>query len=152
MKLRTLVLTVFSAATPIWGKVSDIFGRKPILLTANVVFLIGSLLCAVSINIKMLIAGRAVQGIGGGGLLALVNISISDLFSMRYECLPTSTQCAYTNALNRSRGLYFGIIGMVWAVAGAVGPVVGGIMTQFVTWRWCFYINRTSMSKAMFAN
>ncbi|EER24282.1 Major Facilitator Superfamily protein [Coccidioides posadasii C735 delta SOWgp] len=110
-------------ATPIWGKVSDIFGRKPVLLAANVVFLIGSLLCAISINIRMLIGGRCVQGVGGGGLLALVNISIGDLFSMR------------------SRGVYFGIIGMVWAVAGAVGPVVGGIMTQFVTWRWCFYIN-----------
>ncbi|EFW18666.1 hypothetical protein D8B26_005494 [Coccidioides posadasii str. Silveira] len=116
-------LLAAASATPIWGKVSDIFGRKPVLLAANVVFLIGSLLCAISINIRMLIGGRCVQGVGGGGLLALVNISIGDLFSMR------------------SRGVYFGIIGMVWAVAGAVGPVVGGIMTQFVTWRWCFYIN-----------
>ncbi|EEP75763.1 conserved hypothetical protein [Uncinocarpus reesii 1704] len=116
-------LLAAAASTPIWGKVSDIFGRKPILLTANVVFLIGSLLCAVSINIRMLIGGRAVQGVGGGGLLALVNISISDLFSIR------------------SRGIYYSIIGMVWALAGAVGPVVGGIMTQYVTWRWCFYIN-----------
>nr|KMM65945.1 transporter [Coccidioides posadasii RMSCC 3488] len=74
-------------ATPIWGKVSDIFGRKPVLLAANVVFLIGSLLCAISINIRMLIGGRCVQGVGGGGLLALVNISIGDLFSMRYDFL-----------------------------------------------------------------
>lgn len=69
---------------PSWGKISDIFGRKPILLLANVVFLIGSLICGLSINIKMLLAGRAIQGIGGGGLLSLVNISIGDLFSMRY--------------------------------------------------------------------
>ncbi|KAK2738758.1 hypothetical protein FQN57_006926 [Myotisia sp. PD_48] len=112
-----------ASSTPSWGKISDIFGRKPILLLANVVFLIGSLLCAVSINIKMLIGSRVVQGIGGGGLLTLVNICVSDLFSMR------------------SRSVYFGIIGMVWAIAGIIGPLIGGIMTQYVTWRWCFYIN-----------
>ncbi|KAL2371222.1 hypothetical protein RJZ57_004346 [Blastomyces gilchristii] len=72
-----------AASMPSWGKISDIFGRKPILLLANVVFFVGSLICRLSINIKMLLAGRAVQGIGGGGLLSLVNISIGDLFSMR---------------------------------------------------------------------
>lgn len=77
-------LLAAAAATPTWGKVSDIFGRKPILLTANVVFFFGSLICALSINIKMLLAGRVLQGIGGGGLIVLVYICISDLFSMRY--------------------------------------------------------------------
>lgn len=77
-------LSCFSASTPSWGKVSDIFGRKPVLLAANVVFLIGSLLCGVSINIKMLVASRVIQGIGSGGLLTLVNICVSDLFSMRF--------------------------------------------------------------------
>ncbi|WEW57658.1 hypothetical protein PRK78_003125 [Emydomyces testavorans] len=100
-------LLAAAAAAPTWGKVSDIFGRKPVLLAANLVFLSGSLICGISINIKMLIAGRAVQGVGGGGLLSLVNICISDLFSMR------------------SRSIYFGIIGVAWAVAGAVGPVIG---------------------------
>lgn len=100
----------------------------------------------------MLIAGRAVQGIGGGGLLALVNISISDLFSMRCGYLPYLLWRSYADMLHRSRGLYFGIIGMVWAVAGAVGPVVGGIMTQFVTWRWCFYINRTFLLRHLSAD
>ncbi|KAK2871620.1 hypothetical protein FQN49_002992 [Arthroderma sp. PD_2] len=71
----------------------------------------------------MLVGSRVIQGIGGGGLLTLVNICVSDIFSMR------------------TRSLYFGIIGMVWAFAGIIGPVIGGIMTQYTTWRWCFYIN-----------
>ena len=62
---------------------SDIFGRKPIILTASVVFFLGSALCGFATSIKMIIAGRAVQGIGGGGLIVLVQICVSDLFSMR---------------------------------------------------------------------
>ena len=112
-----------SAATPIWGKVSDIFGRKPILLVTNAIFFLGSLLAGVSVNMNMLIAARVIQGIGGGGLVVLVNISISDLFPMR------------------ERGAYFGIIGGVWALASSLGPIVGGALTQNVTWRWCFYLN-----------
>ena len=69
---------------PSWGKISDVFGRKPIILLANAIFFVGSLICALSINIKMLQAGRVVQGIGAGGLMTLVNICISDMFSMRY--------------------------------------------------------------------
>ncbi|KAK3335925.1 major facilitator superfamily domain-containing protein [Cercophora scortea] len=112
-----------AAAAPIWGKISDIWGRKPILLVAVAVFWIGSLLSAVSVSMAMLLAARAVQGIGGGGIIILVNICISDLFSMR------------------RRGVYFGIMGMVWAVASALGPVLGGVFTSKVTWRWCFYVN-----------
>lgn len=95
-----------AASTPSWGKFADIWGRKPILLTANVIFWIGSLLAGVSVNVTMLIAARAIQGIGGGGLIVLSNICISDLFSMR------------------NRGKYFGMIGMVWAFASAIGPLV----------------------------
>lgn len=93
-----------AAAAPSWGKISDIFGRKPVMLTAVGVFWIGSLLCGVSVNMGMLIFGRAVQGIGGGGSLILVNICISDMFSVR------------------KRGVYLGFVGMVWAVAGGFGP------------------------------
>jgi hypothetical protein len=107
-----------SAATPIWGKVSDIFGRKPILLLTNAIFFVGSLLAGVAVNIDMLIAARAVQGIGGGGLIVLVNIAISDLFSVR------------------DRGMYFGMIGGVWALASSLGPVVGGLFTEKVSWRY----------------
>ncbi|KAE9369002.1 MFS general substrate transporter [Stipitochalara longipes BDJ] len=112
-----------AASTPSWGKFSDIWGRKPILLAAVAIFFIGSLLAGVSVNIGMLIAARAIQGIGGGGLIILVNICISDLFSMR------------------NRGTYFGVIGGVWAISSAIGPVLGGVFTEKVSWRWCFYIN-----------
>ena len=72
------------ASTPVWGKVSDIWGRKPVLLIAVGIFFTGSTLSATAVSMKMLIAGRAVQGLGGGGLLTLSNIVISDLFSLRY--------------------------------------------------------------------
>lgn len=108
---------------PTWGKISDIFGRKPVLIGAVGIFWIGSLLCAISNSMGMLIAARAIQGIGGGGTIVLPNICVSDLFSMR------------------KRGLYFGLFGGVWAIASAIGPVLGGVFTSQVSWRWCFYIN-----------
>lgn len=77
-------LLAAAASTPLWGKFSDIWGRKPTILVANLVFFVGSLIAALAISMKMLIAARAIQGIGGGGLLILANICISDLFSMRY--------------------------------------------------------------------
>ncbi|KAF5001583.1 hypothetical protein FGRMN_889 [Fusarium graminum] len=121
--IGTAYLLGNAAFVPTWGKISDIFGRKPVILAAAIIFWIGSLLCAVSTGMPMLIASRAIQGIGGGGLIVLPNIAISDLFSIR------------------NRGMYFGILGMVWALASAVGPILGGVFTSQVTWRWCFYIN-----------
>ncbi|TFB02333.1 hypothetical protein CCMA1212_005621 [Trichoderma ghanense] len=112
-----------AAFVPTWGKISDIFGRKPTLIATVTIFWIGSLLCAVSTSMGMLIAARAIQGVGGGGTIVLPNICISDLFSMR------------------KRGMYFGILGMVWALASAIGPILGGVFTSKVSWRWCFYIN-----------
>lgn len=86
-------LLAAAASTPTWGKISDIFGRKPVLLVANIVFLVGSLICAIASSIKMLLAGRVIQGIGGGGLIILVNICISDLFSIRWvaQIIPCRT-------------------------------------------------------------
>lgn len=112
-----------AATTIVWGKLSDIFGRKPVILSANVTFFVGSLIAARSRNIAMLIAARAIQGVGGAGLNVLANICIGDLFSPR------------------KRGMFYGIIGMVWAVALTLGPVIGGAFTENVSWRWCFYVN-----------
>ena len=72
-----------AASVPFWGKISDVFGRKPILFLANGVFLAGSLVSALAVSLQTLIAGRAVQGLGGGGIVILVNICIGDLFSLR---------------------------------------------------------------------
>ncbi|KAI1639146.1 major facilitator superfamily-domain-containing protein [Biscogniauxia mediterranea] len=116
-------LLSLAATAPFWSKVSDIFGRKPIILLANVVFLVGSLIAALSKNLAMLIAGRTVQGAGAGGLITLVEISVGDMFSPR------------------ERGLFYGIYGAVWAVATAIGPLIGGAFTERVTWRWCFWFN-----------
>jgi hypothetical protein len=104
-----------TASTPSWGKVSDIWGRKPILLLAILIFAAGSLICALGKSMAVFLAGRAIQGIGGSGLLTLVNVAISDLFSMR------------------DRSFYYGLTSVVWAFASGIGPVLGGIFTQQLT-------------------
>ncbi|KAJ8110032.1 hypothetical protein OPT61_g7017 [Boeremia exigua] len=120
-----------ASSIPFWGTLADVFGRKPVLLVANFVFLLGSIICAVSINAPMLVAGRAVQGLGGGGVNCLVYVCVSDLFTIR------------------NRSFYLGIVGAVWAVASALGPVLGGIFAENLSWRWCFYINLPIVSFAI---
>ncbi|KAL3471624.1 MFS drug transporter [Aspergillus californicus] len=122
-----LLANAFSG--PIWARLSDIFGRKPALLSSVSLFGIASILAATSSSMRMLIAARALQGVASGGIGGLVYITISDLFSMR------------------RRALVFGSLGGVWAVAGCTGPVLGGALTGLGTsgmaegWRWCFWIN-----------
>jgi EmrB/QacA subfamily drug resistance transporter len=116
-------LIASAAGVPLWGKLSDIWGRKIMLLAAAALFMGSSVLCALAVDMKMLIAGRAIQGVAGGGLIVLVNIVISDLFSMR------------------QRSLFLGLCEAIWAIAGAVGPVLGGLFTDYASWRWCWWIN-----------
>lgn len=112
-----------TATTPVWGSVSDIWGRKPVILGALAIFLAGSLLCALAPHIDALIVGRAVQGLGAAGMGIMVKVIICDMFSLR------------------DRALYFGITSFVWAIGNAIGPVLGGLFTAGIGWRWCFWIN-----------
>ncbi|KAI4168461.1 MAG: hypothetical protein LQ346_009047 [Caloplaca aetnensis] len=116
-------LLASAAGAPLWAKLSDIWGRKAILLAAVTLFAISSIVCALARDITMLIVGRAFQGTAGGGLLQLVNIVVSDIFSMR------------------ERSLYLGLCEFIWALAGGIGPILGGVLTQLVSWRWIFWIN-----------
>lgn len=95
-----------AASVPFWGKISDVFGRKPIILLANAVFLVGSLISALSKDLTMLVAGRAVQGLGGGGIVILVNICVGDLFSLRYtnHLLNQSALWSHTNFIQGNVG------------------------------------------------
>ncbi|KAF2135222.1 uncharacterized protein K452DRAFT_354459 [Aplosporella prunicola CBS 121167] len=112
-----------AASMPIWAKFSDIWGRKPIILAGLVLFFASSIICALARTMTVLIVGRAIQGVGGGGLLQLVTITISDVFSLR------------------RRSLFLGITEIVWAVAAGVGPVLGGVLAEKVSWRWIFWLN-----------
>ncbi|ETI23328.1 hypothetical protein G647_05128 [Cladophialophora carrionii CBS 160.54] len=112
-----------SACSPVWAKLSDIWGRKPILLLGVALYSASSIVCALSNSMAMLIVGRSLQGVSAGGFMTLINIVVSDLFSMR------------------SRALFLGLLHTTWAVAGGVGPVLGGAFTQLLSWRWIFWIN-----------
>ena len=119
----TAYLLASTASTPIWGKISDIYGRKPMLQIAIVVFLIGSVLAGAAQSMEWLIVTRAIQGLGGGGLMVLVMAVIADVIPPR------------------ERGRYTGLFGGVFAIASVAGPLLGGFFVESLSWRWIFYIN-----------
>ena len=119
----TAYLLAQTAVTPLYGKLGDMYGRKTVLQAGLTVFLIGSALCGLSKSLDELIAFRAIQGLGGGGLMVSAQAAIGDV-------VPPS-----------ERGKYTGLFGAVFGVASIAGPLLGGFLTGHLSWRWIFYVN-----------
>jgi EmrB/QacA subfamily drug resistance transporter len=115
-------LLALTVSTPVWGKLSDLTDRKLLVQLALVIYTIGSILAGLAQSTGWLIACRALQGIGAGGMTALVQVILSDLVSPR------------------ERGRYMGLLGAVMAVGTVIGPLLGGVITDGIGWRWCFYV------------
>ncbi|MFF5859824.1 DHA2 family efflux MFS transporter permease subunit [Streptomyces sp. NPDC012751] len=119
----TAYLLASTAAAPLWGKLGDQYGRKRLFQAAVVIFLIGSALCGMARDMPQLIAFRALQGLGGGGLMVLSMAIVGDLVPPR------------------ERGRYQGLFGAVFGAASVLGPLLGGLLTEHLSWRWVFYVN-----------
>ena len=121
--IMTAYLTTATLTMPVWGKLSDAFGRRRLFVIAVSLFLVGSVACSFAGSIEVLVALRAVQGLGGGGLMSLGLAAMGDLFSPR------------------ERGKYAGFSGLVFGVAMILGPILGGALAEGPGWPWIFLIN-----------
>ena len=126
-------LITSTISTPVYGKLSDIYGRRRLLLTCIALFIVTSVLCGLARSLDQLIWCRALQGLGGGGLMALTQAAIADVMSPR------------------ERGRYQGYISAVWALSSVGGPLVGGFMAESLSWRWIFWLNLPVGAVAMWA-
>src|SRR5436190_9871849 len=119
----TIYLLTSTISVPFWGKFSDIYGRKPIFMIGIAIFLVGSALSGLSQNMAQLILFRGIQGIGAGSLFPVALAVIGDLFTPK------------------ERGRYQGLFGAVFGIAFVAGPLIGGWLTENLSWHWIFYVN-----------
>jgi len=119
----SIYLLAQTVTIPIYGKLSDLFGRKPILIFGTLVFLLGSAACGAAWDMKSLIAFRGLQGFGAGAAMATISTLAGDLYSVR------------------ERAVIQGWLSSVWGIAALTGPMLGGFFAEYISWRWIFFIN-----------
>jgi EmrB/QacA subfamily drug resistance transporter len=116
-------LLTSTVTVPIYGKLADLFGRKPVFLASVAIFLVGSMACGQAQSIEQLIVFRLLQGLGAGGVLPITQTILGDVYPLE------------------ERARIQGLFSTVWGVSGLLGPAIGGSLTEYVSWRWCFYVN-----------